>query len=117
MEKAAITASKQFLVSKTHQIKSYIQDQIEFAEKLKFDPEIKQRIEKAECVWCFYSSRIGGQAMTTQACAACGEIQTYSSTNTDVFCKKCASKHDLCCHCGGDVNTRVRRKEWPTFDI
>jgi hypothetical protein len=84
--------------------KQRIKSTIALAEKITKDDEKKERKAEQLCKACHYFSRIAGQAFTDQACGCCGEMQTYSSTSTDVLCMPCAQKHDACKHCGGDLN-------------
>ena len=101
MERASVTA------------KGYIENIFNQAERLKADPEKKERIEKCLCKFCYYSaSGWGGAAMTNRPCGICESDELYSSTNTDTLCKECSSAHDLCKHCGADINLRVRRKTY-----
>ena len=90
-----------------------LNDTLEHAKNLETDPRKAERIEKSECVVCFYGSRIGGASMTNRECMSCGKNELYPSTATDVLCMGCAKKHDLCKHCGADIKLRVRRKVWP----
>ena len=79
-------------------------------------PDEEGRSNKQECLYCYYvgTDRIGGSAYTTTTCGICGKEVTFSSTNTDVLCKECGKEHDLCKHCGSDMQMRLRRKkEWP----
>lgn len=66
------------------------------------DNNKKARKSAHLCKYCFYyhTSRIGGAAMTTRACANCGEEMMFGSTCTDVFCNKCAEELKMCKHCG-----------------
>ncbi len=101
------------MVYATERAKSVIKDAVDRANNLTTDPDKKKRIEAQQCAPCFYSSRIGGQAMTNRDCMSCGQTQTYSSTATDVLCKQCAIDAELCKQCGADLKLRVRRKDWP----
>jgi ribosomal protein S27E len=101
------------MVRATETAKSKIASVVELAEKMIKDPQKAGRLAAQECKACHYSSRIGGCAMTTRPCMSCGEDQMYGSTNTDVLCLSCAKKHKLCKHCGGDLDIRTRRREWP----
>ena len=99
------------IVSKTFFVKKRIDKTIDLASNFKDDPRKKERHEKQECPVCFYiESRIGGAMMCTVQCALCDEIMQFSSTSTDMLCKKCAKKTGLCRHCGSDVDVRKRRK-------
>ena len=83
------------------------------AKALGYDARKNERLKRHECKACFYASRIGGAAMTTRPCMSCGSEEMYGSTATDVLCMDCATKHGLCKHCGGDLEMRTRRKDWP----
>lgn len=76
------------------------------------DPKRKERLEKPECICCFYirTPRIGGAAMTTQPCGKCEQNMMFGSTSTDMLCPDCAKKLKLCRHCGADLNLKDRRK-------
>jgi ribosomal protein S27E len=83
---------------------------IKLARQLTEDPESAARLERHYCRSCFYRTRMAGQAFTAQDCACCGEEQTYSSNSTDILCLPCATTHDLCKHCGGDINMDSKRR-------
>lgn len=101
------------MVYATERAKERIKSIIDRYEQVTKDLKKSERVMACECVACFYSDGIGGAAMTNRPCMSCGENQLYGSTYTDVLCKKCAETHSLCKHCGGDLEMRVRRKEWP----
>ena len=101
------------MVYATERAKRNVNAILERAEELKNDPQKTKRVVANECISCFYSSGIGGSAMTNRPCMSCGLNELYGSTYTDVLCLNCAKTHGLCKHCGGDINMKVRRKEWP----
>lgn len=101
------------MVYATESAKTYVRDLIAKADEIKTDARKKERVKACECAACFYRSGIGGAAMTNRPCMSCGKNQLYGSTYTDVLCLDCAEMHRLCKHCGGDLEMRVRRKEWP----
>lgn len=71
--------------STTYLTRRMMDDLIERAVRLEADPEREKRIAQGHCRWCFYGgSRLGGAAMTSQPCAACGEDQTYNRHFTRV---------------------------------
>lgn len=105
------------MVFASEQAKVRVKSILDLANKYNKDPEKEKRLEVMECVPCFYGSRIGGAAMTSRECMSCGKDYLYSSTDTDVLCLKCAKKHDLCKHCGGDIKMRTRRKDWPKPEL
>lgn len=74
------------------------------------DANKKERQSSKECVICYYDSKIGGAAMTSANCKICDATMTFGSTNVDKLCKKCASEHALCRHCGADINLKQRKK-------
>lgn len=90
---------------------------IALAEEVKMDARKTERLKRQECKSCFYASRIGGSAMTERPCMCCGSVMVYTSTATDVLCPGCAQKHQLCKHCGGDLEMRSRRKDWPKPNV
>jgi len=105
------------MVHATDTAEHYIADTLKRARAIEGDTDKVKRQERGLCVCCHYlNSRIGGAAMTTQPCAACGQAQTYGSTYTDVLCLPCAKEHRLCKHCGGDVDMKTRRRKWPAFE-
>lgn len=100
------------MVRATESAKSQVHDAIKRAKDIAEDSDKTRRLAAQECKACFYFSRIGGAAMTSQDCMCCGVEQLHSSTNTDALCIECAVKCKLCKHCGGDLEMIVRRK-WP----
>lgn len=114
MERKAASFDRVSMVRATNNSLCYAEAALKTAENIRLDPNKAERIAKSQCKSCFYVlGRIGGAAMTQQPCACCGENQTYGSTNTDNLCLECAKKHQLCKHCGGDINLRAKRRNWP----
>lgn len=101
------------MLSATERAKQRVSDMLQLADDLKNDPRKEERLARCECPACFYFSRIGGAAMTRRLCMSCGKIELYGSTNTDALCPDCAKEHSLCKHCGGDLDMRTRRRNWP----
>ena len=101
----------------THLSRRRMESTLKLAEKFTSDPERENRLKACLCKSCFYVSGIGGAAMTQEPCMRCGKMQIYGSTNTDALCASCAKETDLCKHCGGDMELRVRRKTWPTPNV
>lgn len=116
MKQSPQVMNKGNMIAATERARYYVNDRIESTRKLDVDACKDQRLKRHECRACFYSSRIGGSACTERACMCCGMIQMYGSTATDVLCMDCARKHLLCKHCGGDLEMRVRRKQWPVAE-
>ena len=105
------------MISATELAAQRVKARLELAEEIKADARKPDRLKRHFCKSCFYSSMVGGAAMTNRPCMSCGIDQMYGSTNTDVLCMACASKNSLCKHCGGDLEMRVRRKVWPDDPI
>ena len=73
------------------------------------DPDKKDRRARHECVVCCYGDRIGGSAMTACYCGICQKELRFSSTSIDKVCDACATKLDLCRHCGATSELKVPR--------
>lgn len=99
--------------ARTHNSKERYLAIIAQAAKVLADPDANNRIIASECVVCFYGSRMGGACFTSQRCGLCDKLMSFASTSTDNFCLECAAKNDLCKHCGGDIDMKYRRKNWP----
>lgn len=117
MKRRPAIMSKCHMIGATEHAVAYIKDILKLADDIQNDTQRKQRLEKQNCKRCFYQSRLGGAAMTEQPCMCCSKNEMYGSTATDVLCLECAKKHDLCKHCGGDLEMRTRRKNWPQPEV
>ena len=113
MRQSTKKLNKANMLDATASAKRRVKEWIDLAEEVSKDTRKALRLERCECKACFYSSRVGGNAITIRACAICGIDQVYGSSCTDVLCLGCATDHLLCNHCGGDLEMRVRRKDWP----
>ena len=96
--------------NRTYMLNKSRENYIEMAKKLIDDPDSEQRRESQQCQICFYSSRIGGAALTDAECGKCGKLMHFCNTCTDVLCKECAEEMELCMHCGADIEGRKRKK-------
>ncbi len=103
------------LTAWTERAKQRVQAWVDLANRATMDTLKTDRLERHECVACFYSSKIGGAAMTYRPCMSCGTDELYGSTATDVLCLQCAVAHRLCKHCGGDLEMKVRRNAWDQY--
>tara|TARA_Y100000310_G_scaffold342020_1_gene443365 strand:- start:910 stop:1257 length:348 start_codon:yes stop_codon:yes gene_type:complete len=83
------------------------------AKKSSEDANKHERLEKSECKVCYYlyPSRIGGNVTTVCHCGICGKEMRFGNTCVDEICLDCAKEHRLCCHCGGTIDLRDRRKQ------
>ena len=113
MQQRPIVMNKGNMIGATERAKARVKSWAELAAEVESDARKADRLKRHECKACFYASRIGGAAMTTRPCMSCGSEEMYGSTNTDVLCMGCATTHGLCKHCGGDLEMRARRKDWP----
>ena len=113
MERAAPEFDEYLLLSHTDSARRRVDNAIKLARDLENDSDKDGRLLRQRCKACHYFTGIAGQAFTTQPCACCGKPQTYSSRSTDVLCMECAKEHDLCKHCGGDIEMRTQRRDWP----
>lgn len=101
------------LIAATEQAQRRVQSWCARAKAVAEDTQRDERLAAHECKACFYATRIGGAAMTTRPCMACGQDQRYSSTATDALCLACAQEHHLCKRCGGDLELNGARADWP----
>lgn len=83
---------------------------LEYIKRYLEDPEKKERIKEQECVCCYYSSKIGGAAMTQTQCGLCEKEMYFGSTCVDALCQECAKNNKLCKHCGADMEYKTRKK-------
>lgn len=83
-----------------------IEETILAAERLKSDIDQTTRLSEKKCRRCYYlrKVRIGGAAITERDCGSCGVTMTFGSTATDVICKNCATKLELCMQCGSRLD-------------
>lgn len=113
MQQRPMIMNRGNIIGATERAKDRVKSWVDLANEVVIDSRNAERIIKHECKACFYSSRIGGSAMTKRPCMSCASDEIYGSTATDVLCRSCAIKHGLCRHCGGDMEMRTRRKDWP----
>lgn len=75
------------------------------------DPHREQRLKKMQCVVCYGGGRIGGAMCCSTRCGGgCGVTLHSGNTCLDVLCLACATRLQLCCHCGADIELKQRRK-------
>ena len=69
------------------------------------------RKEKFLCKYCFYvnNDRLAGATVTLRPCGICNIEIYYGSTNVDVVCKECAKLHNICIHCGSDIDMKENK--------
>lgn len=113
MQRPKKVMGKGNMIAATERSCSYVARLLADAREIDADARKDERIASQQCKACFYGGRMGGAAMTTQPCGCCDEKIMYGSTNTDALCKPCATKHGLCRHCGGDIDLKASRRNWP----
>lgn len=102
-----------YMTSRTLRAKQQVNDTLKRAKEIENDTRKDERKVAQRCKACFYFTGFAGAAMTMQPCMSCHSPEQYGSTNTDALCLSCAREFDLCKHCGGDLEMRERRREWP----
>lgn len=101
MERERAPMSPEILMSMTRRQDRFVRKTLETAEAMAADTKSTARRAAQRCKSCFYDGPfLAGQAFTYRPCMCCGEVQTYSSTATDVLCMACAKAHELCKKCG-----------------
>lgn len=113
MERNAPRFDRYLMESHTRIAIARVEEALRRARNIEEDAQKEPRLARQFCKACHYFTRLAAQAFTTQPCACCGVSQTYSSSATDVLCMDCAKSHDLCKHCGGDLEMRTGRENWP----
>lgn len=113
MERRAANFERSQLLQRTRSAHRRVEGALAMAARLTDDPDKTARLARQYCKPCHYEERLAGQAITKQPCASCGTPQTYSRTLTDDLCLQCAMKHELCKRCGGDIEIRTDRTDWP----
>jgi hypothetical protein len=114
MERKAPAFDMHLFLSRSELAKARVDATIRKAKELEEDAQREERLGRQFCKACHYFSRLAGQAFTSQPCACCATPQTFSSTLTDVLCMNCATTHDLCKRCGGDIEMRIDGRTWPS---
>jgi hypothetical protein len=114
MKREAMTMSAKNMLRATEHAREYVRELGRLLRDIEGDRRRNERVLRHECRACFYPPRIGGGAMTECDCMCCGQTQVYCSTAADQLCMRCAVQHSLCKRCGGDLDMRLRRKDWPS---
>lgn len=83
------------------------------AEKMKKDPDKNKRMEKQQCVVCFYITRVHLNAFYQSKCGICDSKILSSNSDVGVLCKTCAVENELCLTCGADIDLKRKRKPRP----
>ena len=94
------------MVDKTYIRNRRVRSTIKLAEQFKTDPNKEMRLNHQECVYCFYTIAIAGQAFTRYTCEECGKEDRHHNTNVPKVCMDCAKKMDLCHQCGAEIEMK-----------
>jgi len=81
-----------------------INTQIKWISNVQEDPEKNKRLAAQECVVCFYTTQICGNAIMRYDCQKCGITDTWPNTCTPKLCKACSAELKACRSCGADLN-------------
>ena len=117
MRQEPATMSNTMMSRSTYRAVARVKEWVYMAEMVTHDTRKTDRMARHECRACFYAPRIGGAAMVWRPCMSCGVDVVFRSTATGVLCELCAVKHSLCKHCGGDVEMRGDRTDWPEKEV
>lgn len=96
--------------SATVRSRDFVEIAVLRAERYKLDPRRSQRLEAFQCIYCYYTPMIAGQAFTAYACARCGAEESHPNTAVPALCRKCAMDALLCQNCMSDLEWKKRRK-------
>lgn len=96
--------NKNFKEMRTMRNHFRIRDTREFVNKIENDPDSIRRLDIQNCKTCHYSTRMAGQAFTDSECGFCDNMMTFSNTDTDMLCQRCATMNEACKHCGGEMD-------------
>jgi hypothetical protein len=111
MIQKAVKLDEVYLSNQTWRLKTYLEAARHRWIEVSTDPRKKDRLQKQECLMCFYGSHIAGAAMTQRPCAneiECGEICYSGSTRCAILCIRCATKLKVCTMCGAKMDTRPK---------
>lgn len=113
MEKRIEKVSNRTIQHQTYRAKENAQYILDKAERFSQDPDKSKRVSNCLCKTCYYinNTRMAGARITNKPCGICEVDMCFSSTATDKTCLPCATKHNLCKQCGGDINMKQRRKQ------
>lgn len=89
---------------------SLTNDFVKNCQKVVEDKSKEQRLKQQKCRYCFYNSRLAGQAITEYECGICSKPGTWANTAVPSLCMECASEHKLCVQCGASMNEKSRNK-------
>ena len=70
----------------------------------------EDRLKFLECPSCWYlGGHISCQAFTRYTCQVCAKDYSHHNTAVPYVCRECATKLNICCECGADLDLKRRR--------
>lgn len=76
---------------------------LDFAERLRTDPDQARRLSIHECPPCFYQRNVAGMAFRDYTCQICERENSHPNTNVPKLCQACATHNNLCTRCLADL--------------
>ena len=106
-------------VAKTTEFRQAMyRERLNVAKRLAGDTKAEARKSVLQCVLCFYTATLSGQAFCDYKCVCCGAEGSHPNTNVPVLCDACATEKNLCKQCGaerefhsGKINDRKSRSK------
>ena len=94
--KDSFSDSKRWSISSAREI-------MELGAKMLLDNDQADRLERQECIRCFYKGVIAGSAFTNYTCKCCNKEFSYHCTAIPDFCPQCARDNNICQRCGSEL--------------
>jgi hypothetical protein len=113
MQRPPMNVNPEELRRSTHMARMRVENAVRLASEITQDSRKQERLAAQRCKACFYFVGVAGAAMTSRPCGLCGENQMYGSTSASALCTPCGAAHQLCRHCGGDLEMNTARSHWP----
>lgn len=95
-------AEKKVFNTKMNQLK--INTALRFIKDIETDPKKDLRTIDQTCKTCTYTRKGSFQAFTNATCGYCMTTMEFVNSNVDILCKRCATMHQACKHCGGEMD-------------
>ena len=95
---------KNFKEFKTRTNQMRFKEAKSFVENIEKDVNKDKRLDAQKCKICTYSNNMAFQAFTNTNCGYCDKEMTFSNSDIDTLCKRCATMLDACRCCGGEMD-------------
>lgn len=96
--------SKQEKEFKTNMNQLKIKEIKKLADQIENDPNKVERNDQQICKVCFYHKKVALCVMTLYNCGVCDDEILHSNSDVDKLCQRCATMHEACKHCGGEMD-------------